>query len=99
MGGVELWLTARWKARVEILFSVIELLMAALWNRAEDYIFPCDFYLLSFLWPPYVADAGIIFLPCGFFLLSSFFLSSPTLSGRRLDVYHTSTHGVDLVRI
>jgi len=25
--------------------------------------------------------------------------SSPSLSGRRLDVYHTSTHGVALVRI
>ena len=35
------------------------------------------------------------------FLLSSFFFlfSSPNLSGRRLDVYHTSTHGVTLVRI
>jgi len=32
-----------------------------------------------------------------FFL--SFFFSSPNLSGRRLDVYSTSTHGVDLVRI
>ena len=34
-----------------------------------------------------------------FFFLSSFFLSSPNLSGRRLDVSHTSTHGVALVRI
>jgi len=34
------------------------------------------------------------------FLSSIFFLySSPNLSGRRLDVYHTSTHGVALVRI
>jgi len=49
------------------------------------------------LWPPCVADAVIIFLPCGFFLL--LFYSSPNLSGRRLDVYHTSTHGVPLVRI
>jgi len=32
------------------------------------------------------------------FLLSSFF-SSPNLSGRRLDVYHTLAHGVALVRI
>jgi len=32
-------------------------------------------------------------------LLSSFFISSPNLSGRRLDVYHTSAHGVALVRI
>jgi len=31
------------------------------------------------------------------FLLSSFFFSSPNLSGQRLDVYHTSTHGVALV--
>ena len=32
--------------------------------------------------------------------LSVFYLfSSPNLSGHRLDVYHTSTHGVALVRI
>jgi len=30
---------------------------------------------------------------------SSSFFSSPNLSGRRLDVYHTSTHCVALVRI
>ena len=28
-----------------------------------------------------------------------FFFSSPNLSGRTLDVYHTSTYGVALVRI
>jgi len=33
-----------------------------------------------------------------FYLLSLLF-SSPNLSGRRVDVYHTSTHGVALVRI
>jgi len=39
-------------------------------------------------------------LPCDFFFyLLSFFLSSPNLSGRRLDVYHTCIHGVALVRI
>ena len=48
-----------------------------------------------YLWPPCVADAGIIFLPCGFFFL----FSSPNLSRRRWDVYHTSTYGVALVRI
>jgi len=48
-----------------------------------------------FLWPPCIADADIIFLPCGFFDL--FFLAN--LSGRRLDVCHTSTHDVALVRI
>jgi len=45
---------------------------------------------------------AIIFLPCSFFLssiylLSLFFFSSTNLSGHRLDVYHTSTHGVALV--
>jgi len=32
-------------------------------------------------------------------LFLSFFFSSPNLSGRRLDVYHTSKHGMALVRI
>jgi len=31
--------------------------------------------------------------------VTSYFFSSPNLSGRRLDVYHTSTHGVALVQI
>jgi len=54
-----------------------------------------------YLWLPYVIWQTIIFLPCGFYLSSSFFFyfSSPNLSGRRLDVYHTSTQGVALVRI
>jgi len=47
------------------------------------------------LWLPCVAGADIIFLS-GFFILSSSF-SSPNLSGRKVDVYHTSTHGVALV--
>jgi len=38
-----------------------------------------------------------IFAP--WLLLSFFFFSSPNLSRRRLDVCHTSTHGVALVRI
>ena len=57
---------------------------------------------LNFLWSPYVIGQTIIFLPCGVYLSSSsffFFLSSPNLSGRRLDVCHTSTRGVALVRI
>ena len=33
------------------------------------------------------------------FLLSFFFFSSSNLSGRRLDVYHTSTYGLALARI
>ena len=54
----------------------------------------------SLLWSPYVIAQTIIFLPCDFYLSSFFFLfSSPNLSGHRLDLYHTSTHGVALVRI
>ena len=45
-----------------------------------------------FLWSPYVIGQTIIFSCCDLF-----FFSSPNLSGRRLDVYHTSTHGVALV--
>jgi len=42
---------------------------------------------------------------CGHYIFALWFLSFfylfplPNLSGRRLDVYHTSTHGVALVRI
>ena len=55
------------------------------------------------LWPPYVIGGPFYFCPVvSFFLLllllASFF-SSPNLSGHKLDVYHTSTHGVALVRI
>ena len=47
------------------------------------------------LWSPYGIWQTIIFSSCGFFLSSIFFFfSSPNLSGRRLDVYHTSSHGV-----
>ena len=51
----------------------------------------------SRLWPPYVIGQAIIFSSCR--LLYFFFFSSPNLSRRRLDVYHTFTHGVALVRI
>jgi len=44
------------------------------------------------LWLPCVADADIIFLSGCFRLSFSFFTV-------RVDVYHTSTHGVALVRV
>jgi len=40
-------------------------------------------------------EGHYIFCP----VVSFFFFSSPNLIGWRLDVYHTSTHGVALVRI
>ena len=51
-------------------------IMVALWNRADHYIF-MPWFLLS----------------------SSSFFSLPNLSHHRLDVCHTSTHGVALVQI
>jgi len=56
--------------------------------------------LRELLWSPYVIGQTIIYLPCGFYLSSScFFIFSPNLSGRRVDVYHTSAPGVGLVWI
>ena len=49
--------------------------------------FPC-------LWSPYGIGRPYIFHPVS---SSFFFFSSPNLSSRRLDVYHTSAHGVVLV--
>jgi len=68
-------------------------------------LFPFDGSMLTFynglfsdwFWPPCIADTDIIFSSRFFFLSSSF--SSPNLSRHRVDVYHTSTHGVALVRI
>ena len=50
------------------------------------------------LWSPYGIGRPYIFSCCGLFFFLLFF-SSPNLSRRRLDVCHTSTHGVALVRI
>ena len=43
--------------------------------------------------------AGHYIFMLWFVLSSPSFFSSPNLSGRRLDVYHTLAHGVALVRI
>jgi len=57
-------------------------------------------HVLHSLWAPYGIWQAIIFASCDFFFYLSFYLfSSPTPSRRTSDVYHTSTHGVALVRI
>ena len=67
----------------------------------RPYIFSCCglfffFFLMVALWNRVDHYIFILFL-LSFFLL---FFSSPNLSGRRLDVYHTlAPHGVALVRI
>jgi len=73
-----------------IIFTII---MVALLNRETIYIFMLWFVMVA-LWNR--ADHYIFAL---WLLLSSFFYSSHNLSRRRLDVCHTSTHGVALVRI
>ena len=66
--------------------------VALLWSPYGIYFRP-----VVSLWPPYGIGQAIIFSSrCYFFLLLLYF-SSPNLSGRRLDVYHTSTHGVALL--
>ena len=53
---------------------------------------------VAVLWSPYVIGQTIYIFVLSFVLLLSFF-SSPNLSGRTLDVCHTSTHGVAFVLI
>jgi len=70
--------------------------------RLEDYRLQCTDpnkmyeFKRDILWPPYRIGQAIIFLPCGFFLSSSIFLSFfPRLISAAADrmsiVYHTST--------
>jgi len=67
--------------------------LALLLGYREEYL------ASSLLWSPYVIGQTIIFSSCFFFFLLLLFFSSPNLSGRRLDVYHTLAHDVALVRI
>ena len=52
--------------------------------------------VMAALW--HMAPAGHYIFAL-WFLSFCLFYSTPNLSGRRLDVYHTSTHGVALARI
>jgi len=80
-------------------FSCFLILMLPFLYFNRGYTLPW-FYFSSagLLWPPYEIGGPLYFCPVVTIFLSIFF-SSPNLSGRRLDVYHTSTHGVALVRI
>jgi len=59
----------------------------------------CQIISTTCLWSPYVIGQTIICFHAVVCSSSFFFFSSPNLSRRRLDVCHTSTHGVALVRI
>jgi len=65
----------------------LQLFMAALWQAINLYFCP----VVSYGRPYFHPVVSIFYL--------SIFFSSPNLSGRTLYVYHTSTHGVALVRI
>jgi len=54
-------------------------------------------FIMAALWN----RAGHYIFMLWFLSISSifFFFTSPNLSGRRLDAYHTSTHGVALVMV
>jgi len=56
-------------------------------------------FILSFVVAALCNRGPLYFCSVISFYLSIFFFSSPNLSGRRLDVYHTLSHGVALVRI
>jgi len=51
--------------------------------------------LVLLLWPPYVTEHAIIFLPCDLYLLLSFFPRLISAVGDGM----SATHGVALVRI
>ena len=69
-------------------YSFSCIIMVALWNRAVHGLLYNSTGLHG---------QCIIFLLCGFFLLS--FFSSPNLSSPSWDVYHASTHDVALEQI
>jgi len=94
-----LYTSNAYSAEREMSASACTRFMAGVITRWDDYHNArfVHFSLSRYLWPPCVADADIIFSSCGFFFLLLF--SSPNLSSRRLDVYHTATRGVTLVRI
>jgi len=62
---------------VIIFYSIISVVMVALWNRANHYIFILflllsSFFFLLSLWPPYVIGGPLYFCP----VISIFYLSS-----------------------
>ena len=74
-------------------------IFVSLSNGSLTYYMPRIFMRIIIIMAPYVMLGHYIFVL--WFLSSSsvFFFSSPNLSHRRLDVYHTLTHGVAIVRI
>ena len=81
-----------WSTFLVALFSHLSVLCYSL----TIYILYCLYLLFLFMAAICNRAGHMYFHPV---VRSSFFLSLPNLSRRRLDVYHTSTNGVALVRI
>jgi len=86
------------------LLSVLFIILSYDWLWILLASLRCTFWI-TLLIHPWTLDAVMAALRsrCGHYIFAviSFYLfySSPNLSGRKLNVYHTSTHGVALVRI
>ena len=78
--------------------SIFRHIVGSPWTRYTFLWPPCVadadiiFLFCSLLWSPYGRGQTIIFSSCGFFFF--FFFPSPNVSCHKLDVCHTSTHGV-----
>jgi len=75
--------------------------MATLWNRAGHHIFALWLLLSYFFFMAALRSRCGHYVFILWFLLAVFLFlfSLPNLSRQRLDVYHTSTHGVALVQM
>jgi len=78
-----------------IWYRSISSVLAQIYLRQRGYVFVSVWVLIIMACPRPLYFAAVVSI----FLLSFFCFSSPNLNGRRLDVYHTSTHDVALVRI
>jgi len=86
------------KADLRFFNFVIDRLYVKLFRTNMETLRQCQLFMAALC----NRGGALYFCPVVSFLLSSFFhllFSSPNLSGRRLDVYHTLAHGVALVRI
>ena len=89
-----------WLKRLKaVLLKIINVFMVALCNRADHYIFMLWFVMVALCNRETIYIFMLWFVLLLLLLLLLLLFSSPNLSGRRLDVYHTLAHGVALVRI
>ena len=82
-----------WNSKKKLdIVNIQECCLLVHWN-IYHYIFSVNIVMVA------LCNRETIYIFMLWFVLLSSFFSSPNLSGRRLDVYHTLAHGVALVRI